>query len=87
MGTGADFRQDIAKFMQRFQAAHVPKDPMEQEIDRIISKKIMEHLNEFFKGTKTQKNVLSQIQMNPNTLKIKRNNHISKTRTLKRNPT
>ena len=40
----------ILQFMQRFQDAHVPKDPMEQEIDRIISKKIMEHLNEFFNG-------------------------------------
>ena len=87
MGTVGDFRQGIAKFMQRFQAAHVPKDPMEQEIDRIISKKIMEHLNEFFKGTKTTKHVLPKMQTNPNTLKIKHNNHISKTRTLKRNPT
>jgi hypothetical protein len=48
---GADqFRDRILQFMQRFQDAHVPKDPMEQEIDRIISKKIMEHLNEFFNG-------------------------------------
>jgi hypothetical protein len=46
-----EVRQRIAKIMQRFQAAHVPKDPMEQEIDAIISKKIMEHLNTFFKGT------------------------------------
>jgi hypothetical protein len=83
-GTVDDFRQGIEKFMQRFQTAHVPKDPMEQEIDGIISKKIMEHLNEFFKGTKTPKHVLSKMQMN-NTLKIKHNNHISKTRTLKRN--
>ena len=84
---GLSFQQGIAKFMQRFQDEHVPKDPMEQEIDRIISKKIMQHLNDFFKGTKTPKHVLSQMQMNPNTLKIKRNNHISKTRTLKRNTT
>ena len=38
----------ILQFMHKFQSAHVPKDPMEQEIDKIISKKIMEHLNEFF---------------------------------------
>ena len=43
--------------MQRFTAAHVPKDPMEQEIDRIISKKIMEHLIEFFKGSKGAKKI------------------------------
>jgi hypothetical protein len=45
-----DFRQGIAKIMHRFR--YIPKDPMEQEIDRIISKKIMEHLIEFFKGAK-----------------------------------
>jgi hypothetical protein len=45
------FRNRIAKIMQRFQAAHVPKDPLEQQIDAIISKKIMEHLNDFFNST------------------------------------
>jgi hypothetical protein len=79
-----DFRQGIAKFMQRFQTAHVPKDPMEQEIDRIISKKIMEHLNEFFKGTNvngggTNPKSLSKLQ---NTLK--HDKHNSKTRTMKK---
>lgn len=47
----SDFLHRVSIFMQRFSATHIPKDPMEQEIDRIISKKIMEHLNEFFKGT------------------------------------
>jgi hypothetical protein len=46
-----DLQRRVSVFMQRFSATHVPKDPMEQEIDRIISKKIMEHLNEFFKGS------------------------------------
>jgi hypothetical protein len=82
VGTFDDFRQGIAKFMQRFQAAHVPKDPMEQEIDRIISKKIMEHLNEFFKGTKTQKHVLPKMQINTLKMKLKTNN--SNTKTMKR---
>lgn len=51
--TSAQFQDRILQFMQKFQAAK--KDPMEQEIDRIISKKIMEHLNEFFNGAvKTQ---------------------------------
>ena len=83
------FRNRIAKIMQRFQAAHVPKDPLEQQIDAIISKKIMEHLNDFFNSTSTatqnQKHGKMQMAANaPNTLKIKNNNHISKTRTLKR---
>jgi hypothetical protein len=89
------FRNRIAKIMQRFQAAHVAKDPLEQQIDAIISKKIMEHLNDFFNSTitSTQKPKhgglglglgLSKMQMNPTTLKMKNNNHISKTRTLKR---
>lgn len=79
------FRTRIAKFMQRFHDEHVPKDPMEQEIDRIISKKIMQHLNDFFNDTKNQKqkNGLS-LSKNPNTMKIKNNSHISKTKTLKR---
>jgi hypothetical protein len=47
-----ELRHRIETFMQRFSANHVPKDPMEQEIDRIISKKIMEHLNEFFTGSR-----------------------------------
>jgi hypothetical protein len=47
-----ELRHRIETFMQRFSATHVPKDPMEQEIDRIISKKIMEHLNEFFMGSR-----------------------------------
>lgn len=50
------FQQRVLQFMQKFQNAHIPKDPMEQEIDKIISKKIMEHLNEFFNGpAETQK--------------------------------
>ena len=75
-----DFRHGIAKFMQRFQAAHISKDPMEQEIDRIISKKIMEHLNEFFKGTTPH--VLPKMQINTLKMKLKTNN--SNTKTMKR---
>ena len=76
------FRNRIAKFMQRFQSAHVPKDPMEQEIDAIISKKIMEHLNDFFNSTSTkpQKPTIGL----KHTMKLKHASHISKTRTLKR---
>jgi hypothetical protein len=84
-GLGVDvFRNRIAKFMQRFHDEHVPKDPMEQEIDAIISKKIMQHLNDFFNDTKTQKPKMGLLSKNPNTMKIKPNNHISKTKTLKR---
>ena len=50
VNSAEQFGPRILHFMQRFQDAHVPKDPMEQEIDRIISKKIMEHLIEFFNG-------------------------------------
>ena len=72
-----DFRQGIAKLMQRFQ--YIPKDPMEQEIDTIISKKIMKHLNEFFKGTKPlTKSSINHITTA--TLKIKPHN--SKTKTM-----
>jgi len=48
-GVGAaQFHALISQFMHKFQASK--KDPIEHEIDRIISKKIMEHLNEFFDG-------------------------------------
>lgn len=50
--TAPELHHRVSNFMQRFSATHVPKDPMEQEIDRIISKKIMEHLNEFFMGSR-----------------------------------
>ena len=99
MGTADDFRHRIAKFMQRFQDAHVPKDPMEQEIDRIISKKIMEHLNEFFKGTNVNGTNVNGTNVNgtnlnggakqllsklQNTLKHADYKHNSKTRTMKK---
>ena len=77
-----ELRHRIEIFMQRFTATHVPKDPMEQEIDRIISKKIMEHLNEFFTGSRPPsikvKSLPLQLKMNAphainanNTLKLK----------------
>ena len=70
----ADLLHRVSVFMQRFSATHVPKDPMEQEIDRIISKKIMEHLNEFFKGAD------AKLQT---TLK-KPSDRVSKTKTMKK---
>ena len=72
-----DFGQGIAKLMHRFQSVYVPKDPMEQEIDTIISKKIMKHLNEFFKGTKTK--MLPISNHITTTLKIKPHNFKTKT--------
>lgn len=73
-----DFRQGIAKIMHRFQ--YIPKDPMEQEIDTIISKKIMKHLNEFFKGTKSHPSSLN-LSNRTTTLKLKPRN--SRTKTMK----
>ena len=81
-----DLRYRVSTFMQRFSATHAPKDPMEQEIDRIISKKIMEHLNEFFKGTPFNDAVSSMPgSSNPRTtLKQNHSAHNSKTRTIKK---
>jgi hypothetical protein len=70
----ANLLHRVSTFMQRFSANHVPKDPMEQEIDRIISKKIMEHLNEFFKGADTK---LQTTMKQPS-------DRVSKTRTMKK---
>jgi hypothetical protein len=76
----ADLRHRVSGFMQRFSATHVPKDPMEQEIDCIISKKIMEHLNEFFKGAKING---AKMQL-PQTATMKQHDRVSKTRTVKK---
>jgi hypothetical protein len=76
----ADLRHRVSGFMQRFSATHVPKDPMEQEIDRIISKKIMEHLNEFFKDAKING---AKMQL-PQTATMKQHDRVSKTRTVKK---
>jgi hypothetical protein len=77
----ADLRHRVSSFMQRFSATHAPKDPMEQEIDCIISKKIMEHLNEFFKGAKING---AKMQL-PQTATVKRSNErVSKTKTVKK---
>jgi hypothetical protein len=66
------FRHRIQQFMQRFQDAHVPKDPMEQEIDRIISKKIMEHLTEFFNGAAKSESSLKIIKKSDSKQKTKK---------------
>jgi hypothetical protein len=79
----AEVRQRITKFMQPFQATHVPKDPMEQDIDAIISKKIMEHLNTFFKGANTG-TTTKHNSHNSNTLKMKHHPDL-KTKTVKKN--
>jgi hypothetical protein len=44
----AEFRAQILHFMHRFGTTHALKNPLEQEVDAIISKKIMEHLKTFF---------------------------------------
>ena len=83
----AELQPRVAKFMQRFSATHVPKDPMEQEIDRIISKKIMEHLNEFFKGSDPNFKMQSRITMS-RTMTMKHHNYgraASKPKTMKKN--
>ena len=42
----SDFRTRVMSFMQRFVCT--PKNELEQEVDTIITKKIMEHLKTFF---------------------------------------
>ena len=83
--TPADVRHGVSTFMQRFSATHVPKDQLEQEIDRIISKKIMEHLNEFFKGTPFNDATSSMPGLSYPRITLKRSQSArnSKTRTLK----
>ena len=43
-----DFIATIEKFMKRYNYTAVPKEDIEQDVDKIISKTIMIHLEEFF---------------------------------------
>jgi len=44
----AEFVTTIEKFMNRYDYKYISKDDIEQEVDIIVSKKIMLHLEEFF---------------------------------------
>ena len=73
----AEFRTQILHFMHRFSATHVPKNPIEQEVEAIISKKIMEHLKTFFlRKIKSIKKTATSLKMKTpyktKTMKIKR---------------
>lgn len=45
------FRKEMKKYMEEFNFNYVKKDPEEQEIDAIISKDILNHLDRFFDST------------------------------------
>ena len=48
-----DFVKDVIDFMKRYSYTVTPKSIMEQDVDQVISKHIMFHLEDFFKqGTK-----------------------------------
>lgn len=73
----AEFRAQILHFMHRFSTTHVPKNPIEQAVDAIISKKIMEHLKTFFlRKIKSIKKTATSLKMKmpyrTKTMKIKR---------------
>jgi hypothetical protein len=73
----AEFRAQILHFMHRFSTTHVPKNPIEQAVDAIISKKIMEHLKTFFlRKIKSIKKPATSFKMKTpyrtKTMKIKR---------------
>lgn len=61
-----EFRTHVMNFMQRFNAAYTPKNELEQQVDTIISKKIMEHLKTFFlKKMKNIKKTNTSLKMKP----------------------
>ena len=76
-----NFRERIAQFMQRFSMAYTPKNPLEQDVDAIISKKIMEHLKAFFNEAPSQTHLgLAHPRFAMDrSLKIKRNHPMFKT--------
>ena len=64
------FCAGIKSHMQQFSKNYVEKNKLEQEVDIIITKKIMEHLKTFF---------LKKMKNKKKTLKIKRSNQKNKT--------
>jgi hypothetical protein len=60
-----DFRNQVINFMQRFIRTYTPKNGLEQEIDTIISKKIMEHLKTFFLKKMKIKKTSTSLKMKP----------------------
>jgi hypothetical protein len=76
-----DFKQDMLKFMNRYHHEFVEKTTEAQNVDKILSKKIMQHLQVFFtKGTnkpaqitrRTKKKGLKIQQSKNKTIKKKR---------------
>ena len=70
-------RTFMLQFLKRYKYVYVKKTNESQNIDKIISKKILHYLGEFFK----RKN--SKIHTN-NTKKQKNNNNKNKNKTLKK---
>lgn len=73
-----DVKSKLINYMQKFSMNHVPKHPLEQDVDVIISKKIMEHLKLFFatkmKGIRKTATSLKTKRLGKNkTLKLKSN--------------
>ena len=74
-----DFRTRVMSFMQRFNCDYTPKNALEQEVDTIISKKIMEHLKTFFlKKMKGIKKTNISLKMKMKTTKNKTMKHPNK---------
>jgi hypothetical protein len=52
--TNTNFKQDMLQFMKKYRHFYVEKTKESQNIDKILSKKILHHLHTFFnKGSKT----------------------------------
>ena len=68
----AEFNKFMKIFFRRYEFYVKPKTEEEQEIDRIISKKIMLHLQEFFKRASKKAHT------------EKRHHHLSHNKTLKK---
>lgn len=66
-----DFRNQVINFMQRFIRTYTPKNGLEQEVDTIISKKIMEHLKTFFLKKMKIKKTSTSLKMKPPMIKNK----------------
>jgi len=67
-----DFQQKIMRYMNQYQYKNLDKDPQEYEIDKIIGKQILMHLNIFFNNhnkNRTLRNQRRNITKNHKTMR------------------
>jgi len=69
----SDFEQKIMHYMNQYHYKSIDKDPEEYEIDKIIGKQVLMHLNIFFNNHKKNRTLRNQRRNTTKNHKTKRN--------------